>query len=212
MDDPLTAVITADVVNSTHFSPEETGSRLRKLISILSSDFEWVLKPEIYRGDSFQGVLRHPEDTLHLAILSRALMRAHEGGKSETDIRIAIGIGKVAEMTDRPGTSDGEAFRLSGRLADTMKQRKARIAVALPAPSRPLDAVLDLLETLVEKWTPSQSEVIAGLLRNETISQIAERVSVSQPAVSQRVAAAKWWAIEHLLTTFPEHLKLYSAV
>lgn len=203
------AVITADMVNSTNFSSEKTGAWLEKLLEELrnSPAFEWELKPEIYRGDSFQGILKTPEAALRAAILSRVITRSLAAG---VDLRVAIGIGSAELITDRPGTSDGEAFRLSGRLADQMRERKAKIAFALPKPAPSLDSMMDLLETLIEGWTMAQCEVIHALLQNETISQIAEKLSISQPAVSQRVSSAKWWAIESILTTYPAHLALYT--
>jgi hypothetical protein len=203
------AVITADIVNSTHFTREEVAQWLESLLRILHEhpSFDWALKPEVYRGDSFQGVLKNGSEAMKVAILARAAMRMHS---PKTDLRVAIGIGKTGALTDRPGTSDGEAFRLSGHLADNIRKQKARIGIALPSPSEPLSATLDLLETLIENWTTAQSEVIVALLQNNNVTQIAEKLSISQPAASQRVAASKWWAIENFLTTFPKHLSLYT--
>ena len=203
------AVITADMVNSTFFTREKTTEWLTEMIDLLRENpaFDWVLKPEIYRGDSFQGVLKNPNEAMYAAILARASMRTHA---KNTDLRVAIGIGKAEQLTDRAGTSDGEAFRLSGHLADNIRKQKARIGIALPTPSEPLHATLDLLETLIENWTTSQSEVIVALLLKKNINQISEQLGISQPAASQRVASSKWWAIENFLATFPKHLSLYT--
>jgi hypothetical protein len=206
----MVAVITADMVNSTRFTSEQTATWLDRLLAELRADptIEWALRPEVYRGDSFQGVLRKPGDALRLAILARAIIRSHT---IRTDLRIAIGIGRFDQLTDRPGTSDGEAFKLSGRLADQVRNRKAKIAFALTHPNPILDSTMDLLETLIDGWTAAQCEVIHGLLTHKNISQIAENLSVSQSAVSQRVASAKWWAIESILTTFPAHIDSHTS-
>ena len=203
------AVITADMVNSTQFSREESTAWLEELLAILHQNqvFKWALKPEIYRGDSFQAVLRNPDEAMRMAVLARACMRKHA---PNADMRVAIGIGHTEQLTDRPGTSDGEAFRLSGHLADTIRQQKARIGIALPRPSEPLSATLDLLETVIESWTVAQSQVIEALLLGKNVTQIAEMLSISQPAASQRVASAKWWAIDSFLATFPKQLSLYT--
>lgn len=203
------AVITADMVNSTQFSREESTAWLEELLAILHQNqvFKWALKPEIYRGDSFQAVLKNPDEAMRLAILARACMRKHA---PNADMRIAIGIGHTEQLTDRPGTSDGEAFRLSGHLADTIRQQKARIGIALPRPSEPLSATLDLLETLIESWTSAQSQVVEALLLGKNVTQIAEMLSISQSAASQRVASSKWWAIDSFLATFPKQLSLYT--
>lgn len=207
----MIAVLTADLVNSTHFDNEQTASWLTALCQKLGNDrsFDWKLKPEIYRGDSFQAALSQPEHSLRAAILARAWIRQRS---PKTDLRIAIGIGEAERITDRPGTSDGEAFRLSGRLADRMRGLQNRIAFAIPKESVTLDAQMALLEVLMEDRTTAQYEVIEGLLNGETISQMANRLSVSQPAISQRVSAAKWWAIESVLNSFPEHLALYKSL
>jgi hypothetical protein len=203
------AVITADMVNSTLYPREKTTEWLGEMIDLLREhqSFDWALKPEIYRGDSFQGVLKNYNEAMHVAILARASMRTHA---TNTDLRIAIGIGKTEQLTDRAGTSDGEAFRLSGHLADNIRKQKARIGIALPVSSEPLNATLDLLEALIENWTVSQSEVILALLQKKNITQIAQQLGISQPAASQRVAASKWWAIENFMATFPKHLSLYT--
>lgn len=208
----LFAVITADIVNSTRFRVEETGKWLQELISLLDKEFTWKLRPEVFRGDSFQGVLEYPEQALHVALLSRAFMRSKRVTSKETDVRIAIGIGSITELTDRPGTSDGEAFRLSGRLADEMKKNKSRIAVAFPVASSPMNSVMDLLETVVGEWTSPQAEVITGILQKESGVQLAERLKVSQSALSQRISASKWWAVSNFLETFPQHINLYTHV
>lgn len=203
------AVITADMANYTQFSREEAAQWLEEMLAILHQNpaFKWALKPEIYRGDSFQGVLKNVEESMRVAILTRACIRKHA---PYADMRIAIGIGKAEQLTDRPGTSDGEAFRLSGHLADRIRQQKARIGIALPKPSEPLNATLNLLETVIEDWTMAQSQVIEALLQGKNVTQIAELLSISQPAASQRVIASKWWAIESFLATFPKQLSLYT--
>ncbi|MCF0073079.1 hypothetical protein LZD49_21550 [Dyadobacter sp. CY261] len=203
------AVITADMVNYTQFSRDEATSWLEEMLAILHQNpvFKWALKPEIYRGDSFQAVLKNVEESMRVAILARACIRKHA---PNADMRIAIGIGKTEQLTDRPGTSDGEAFRLSGHLADKIRQQKARIGIALANPSEPLSATLNLLETVIEDWTLAQSQVVEAMLQGKNITQIAEMLSISQPAVSQRVIASKWWAIESFLANFPKQLSLYT--
>ncbi len=203
------AVITADMVNYTQFSREETAVWLEEMLTVLhqNQNFNWALRPEIYRGDSFQAVLKNTDEVMRVAILTRACIRKHA---PNADMRIAIGIGQTEQLTDRPGTSDGEAFRLSGHLADKIRQQKARIGIALPKPSEPLTATLDLLETVIESWTAAQSQVVEALLLGKNVTQIAEMLSISQPAASQRVASSKWWAIESFIATFPKQLLLYT--
>ncbi|PWJ58465.1 hypothetical protein CLV98_104325 [Dyadobacter jejuensis] len=199
------AVITADMVHSTQFSSEQTGSWLEELLTILGQlpQLDWALKPEIYRGDSFQGVLRKPHQAMHAALIGRAYMKARKAKQASLDLRVAIGIGPIDHLTDRPGSSDGEAFRLSGKLADEIKNHQARIGLATQ-PSQPLLQVIStLLEPIVESWTVGQSELVLELLQGHTITQIANKLGISQSAASQRARAASWWAIEDLLERLP---------
>ncbi|HEV7380707.1 MAG TPA: SatD family protein [Dyadobacter sp.] len=204
----MIAVVIADMVNSTKFPRTDVVLWLDELVGALGShpDFNWILAPEIYRGDSFQAVLQSPAEALKMAVMARALFRKYH---KNTDLRIAIGIGTGDAMTTRAGTSDGEAFRLSGHLADHIREQKARIAIALPLPSVALDATLNLLETIIEDWTPAQSEVIAAMMLQENMTEIADRLTISQSAVSQRLSAAKWWAIKSVVEAFPEQIDLY---
>lgn len=205
----LQAVFTADMVNYTQFPRDEAMRWIEEMIGLLHGhpSFKWTLAPEIYRGDSFQAVLRNADQAMWAAILARACMRTHS---PNADLRIAIGIGKTEQLTNRAGTSDGEAFRLSGHLADHIRKQKAKIGIALPVASESISASLDLLEALIDNWTMAQSEVVAALLQGKSITQIAEMLSISQPAASQRVISSKWWAIESFLANFPKHLSLYT--
>ncbi len=198
------AVITADLVNSTRFSSETTNEWLQKLSTLLQNDPElkWTLAPEIYRGDSFQAVLENPEKVMRAAIICRAFIKAQKKGTIETDIRLAIGIGSIETLTNRPGTSDGKAFRLSGQFADVIKNQNARIGIKLSEESKSIDLMMDLLETLIESWTANQSETVFHLMQHKSINQIAEELQISQSAASQRAKSAKWWAIEELLQGF----------
>ncbi|REA62709.1 hypothetical protein DSL64_07235 [Dyadobacter luteus] len=204
----MIAVVIADMVNSTRFPRPDVIRWLYDLVADLSlhPGFNWILPPEIYRGDSFQAVLQSPADALEMAILARALFRKNH---KNTDLRIAIGIGDGEEMTTRAGTSDGEAFRLSGHLADHIREHKARIGIALPVSSVVLDATLNLLEAIIEDWTVAQSEVVAAILRTGNVTEIAGQLSISQSAVSQRLSSAKWWAVKSVLEAFPEQIDLY---
>ncbi|WP_025762041.1 hypothetical protein [Dyadobacter tibetensis] len=202
------AVITADMVNSTRYPTEKTGIWLKELQRILQQDprLDWTILPEIYRGDSFQGVLSTPQQALLAAILGRVFLKMQQEGKVDLDLRVAIGIGTIEQLTNRAGTSDGTAFRLSGKLADNLKGRKSRIGIATQ-PIQPLwSPLLDLLEVLVQSWTRAQSEIIFGLLQNKTLTQMSEELGISQPAASQRAQAANWWALEGLLNQFPKLL------
>ena len=76
--------------------------------------------PEIFRGDSWQLLVSPSRYALRLACFIRAGLRS----RSLADTRIGIGLGDVEMHGDRPGQSDGIAFRLSGRALDGLKKER----------------------------------------------------------------------------------------
>lgn len=86
---------------------------------------------EMYRGDSFQVVVDNPELALSVAIALRAKLKASTPDKSEVwDARLSLGIGDVSFASGNILTSDGEAFRLSGRAFDNIG--KKRLCISTP--------------------------------------------------------------------------------
>ncbi|HRQ49863.1 MAG TPA: hypothetical protein PLR74_04960 [Agriterribacter sp.] len=120
---PVGAVITADIVNST-----VPGTAMgKKLVTQLSA----VLKDhvfEFYRGDSFQVYTRDPLAALKLSFRLRAVAKKLS---DIYDVRVSIGIGNVAARVRSLRTTNSEAFILSGRMFDQLKDtQRLRIGSA----------------------------------------------------------------------------------
>lgn len=69
----MVAVITADLINSTSY--EKTF--LKEVITVLKSEFNAISQEQdalftIFRGDSFQGIVKRPEDALQIALRLKA--------------------------------------------------------------------------------------------------------------------------------------------
>lgn len=136
------AVITGDIVKSSKYRDEPYRE---KLISVLKESFnstEKILPKVLYApfyifsGDSFQGVLTEPGLALNAAIIIRTAL--HFGFKLKQqryplDARIAVGIGKIDFLPDKPAEGDGDAFRLSGRNLNKIKGDQ-RLLVRTPWP------------------------------------------------------------------------------
>lgn len=92
------AVITGDLVGSSRFKIDK---QREEVLSNLKDSFKKIESPDIiaspfaiFRGDSFQGIISHPEEALKLAIILRAnLLSKFKGKKVRLDARIAIGLG-----------------------------------------------------------------------------------------------------------------------
>ncbi len=192
------AVITGDVVGSSKMKAEER----KKLLNVLKSSFarldeilgdEFIYFPfEIFRGDSFQGVLSKPELALKTAILIRAGIRngIKTRVKDAVDARIAIGIGTIDFLpTEKGGEGDGEAYRNSGLLLDDKKKSHQRIFIKTPWENinDELTTEFFLLDAIVSRWTNQQVEIVFEYFKGLTQEEMAEKFNISQPAVRKRL-------------------------
>lgn len=196
------AVITGDIIKSSNIKENERSHLLDELKSSLHKINERLIredKPpaEIYRGDSFQIVLRQPEQALLIGLILRAKLRSITASeKKETvnywDARISIGVGGIHYQADKIVESDGEAFQLSGRGLDEMRKKQSlSIGTIWPEVNEELEVACALAETIINRWTVSQAKVIYPyLLENKTQQELAQEFDITQGAVSQRLTEA----------------------
>ncbi|MDT0690073.1 hypothetical protein RM549_09780 [Salegentibacter sp. F188] len=213
----MIAVITADFVDSSHYSE----NLLSQVLAILKKEFQELtdfygeeVKFKIYRGDSFQGIIYAPELSLEIAlILKTAINVAHSKKKSrgkayakEADLKMAIGIGSYEFARESIAESNGQAFQFSGRSLDEMKKEPRTIVLKTPEDN--LNAEFNssflLLDTLMDKWSIASAEVIYHLLKGLKEQEIAETLNITQSAVNQRKKAAGWDAVSVLLQRYQE--------
>jgi hypothetical protein len=204
------AVITGDVVGFSKLGSRQRQALLRLLKKTFSElenieNKDFVRKFEIFRGDSFQGAVENPENSLVYALIIRMALRKYfpESNDKLWDARISIGIGKVDFLTDRVAEADGEAFRNSGRALDTMKD-PARLLITTPWQNvnDELEVLCVLLDVLINKWTFAQSEVVYEKLKHLTQDEIAAKLEISQAAVNLRLKAAGWTGVDKTLSRF----------
>lgn len=208
----MIAVISADLLSSSSYPAE----LLERAIHTLNREFKELQKLtdkssefEIYRGDSFQGIIYSPEESLLFALrIKTAINKLHlkdnessRAFKREADLRMAIGIGTYDFKRDSILESNGQAFQFSGRTLDEMKKdnRKLRLATSVDNINEEFNASFLLFDTLSDKWSTASAEVIYYLLKGFKETEIAAELGISQSAVNQRKKAAGWDAIEVLL-------------
>ena len=209
-DDRLYAVISGDIVESRRFM--EKGPALRDAIKGAGANcaeaFEGAVcgTPPIvvFAGDSWQMLINSPAPALRVALCMRTLIKSSER-LAKADTRLAIGIGTV-EFIDRDNLaeSQGEAFTLSGEALDLLRNDGLRIAVRLPQAGDDgpfdaqdtLDAMMTLLDAVCGEWTSRQSAIVAGALMGLDQMRIGDRLSITQPAVSQALRSAGWPSVE----------------
>ncbi len=212
----MIAVLTADLIDSSLYDEEV----LKLVLDTLTSEFkdittkygEKTVRLDIYRGDSFQGIIKDPEEALIIAMqIKAAINRIHlkKTKKSKTyskivDFKIAIGIGTQSLEREAIAESNGQAFQFSGRTLDEMKNenRKTRLKTEIEDINEEFDTSFFLLDTITDKWSTASAEVVYYLLRDLKEREVAAEINISQSAVNQRKKAAGWEAIALLLARY----------
>jgi hypothetical protein len=121
----IKGVITGDIVDST-LVPIEFRHIVIDIMNNVVVDFKPLVKVdyEIYRGDSFQVVVDDITHALEVAIAIRSALRSITiEGQDTLDARLSVGIGEISFLSDSILTSDGEAFRYSGREFDALGKK-----------------------------------------------------------------------------------------
>lgn len=209
------AVITGDIIGSSMI-----GAGRKRLLFSLKKTFKEIMHEfpevneepfEIFRGDSFQSVIKCPEKALLISILIRARLRSltlSESAKfieNKLDARIAIGVGKIDFKADKVIESDGEAFNFSGKLLDEIAKSEQNLKIKTPwqDTNGELEAECYFIDTIINKWTMEQAEAAyLKLLKNETQQVMAKKLKISQPAVRKRIISANLKSVEIFIKRF----------
>ena len=201
----LSAVVTADIVNSTKLSKIQ----YKKLIKSL----EGILQPyqhEFFRGDSFQAFVKSPNEALRVLLQARtAAMKLSES--FACDIRASIGIGHAKLPVKSFQTASGDVFILSGRAFDEMEKEERLIIVCNEknkAVNSGLKVISQFIDYLFQRLTFKQAAVVYELLMERTQVDTAKRLKKSQATVHKHIQAAGWPEIEKLLTEYKNLIAL----
>lgn len=135
-------------------------------------------------GDEVQGVLDHAGEAVHLAVMLAA----------SGDWSVGLGFGTVEEpLPEETRAGRGAAFEYAREAVERAKRASGSIAVAGSGhEAERLEAELQLTASIVAKRRATSWE--AGLLIDKglTQSQVAEKLGISQQAVSMRLASSLW--------------------
>lgn len=209
------ATLSADIVKSTSFSANDT-LRLRKYLQSFiddprfNTDGSWG---RVVRGDGMEFVEVHPNTILRHALLLKCYVKFFEPEDS-TDkefkrygIRIAISIGELRINDKKLGIIDGEAIYQSGRGLTELSESKSETLLFASNNSSlsSLEIICSLIDTIINKATARQCEVLYYKLLNYNESKIAETIGIGQSAVNQHAAAASWSSISKAVTYFENY-------
>jgi hypothetical protein len=204
----LYAVITGDIVGSKKL-PDAARRKLHAILvegaRMLCETFPDALSapPDVYRGDAWQVVVADPHRSLRIGLFYRAHIKSAMENL-RTDTRMAIAVGSIDFIPgDRASAGDGQAYRLSGKLMESLG-RPYRMAFTFggretSALVGALQVVVQLVDVLAAGWSVKQARAVTGALLGWTQEKIASAcwpAPISQQAVAQHLDRAGWHAIE----------------
>jgi len=179
----IKGVITGDIINSSEIDIKWRQSvidSIYKVIPDLSSVSS--ISIEMFRGDSFQAVVEDAEQVLSAAIAIRTSLKASTPENEKMwDARVSIGIGDIAFESNKIGTSDGEAFRLSGRAFDNI----AKSRLVLVSPWTDFNESINLntrfADDLITSLTSKQAKVVyKSILAPKKQKDMAEELGMTR--------------------------------
>lgn len=205
------AILTGDIVDSTKMVAEERNSMLRMLQSLpelLSTLTKIDL--EIFRGDSFQIRVWNPVDSLTAALAIRAHIRSYKFAEynRQWDARLSIGIGTVEYENGTLATSDGEAYRMSGRGLDSIG--KCRLIVETPwdEVNKELRVSTAFADDIMSRWTQSQSRVMfQSLITDISHAEIGCMLGITRQMVDKALRSGKEELMNLYINRFEELIK-----
>jgi hypothetical protein len=191
-------IITGDIVNSTEIL--KSGHR-DELLGVLKNTVNEVnsvyqsddVKMEIYRGDSFQIVVKNFSETLKIALIMRTALIANSKDNIRWDARIGIGVGKGEYITTSIVESDGEAFHKSGQAFDSL-DKNSRMVIQTPDNdfNNELSVSTAFADDIITNWTKTQAKIIYLFLINSLIQKdLAEMTGKSPQVISKLFSASK---------------------
>ena len=189
----IIAVLTGDLVDSSALDPEQLGEVTSAIqagaerAAVVTGRADLLIGAvDVFRGDSWQLAVRHPECALMVAICCRLATRARRpnAGQGGFDSRIAIAVGRATSVDpERISRSSGPVFEASGELLDSLSHSALRVrdlTAGLPASSSTcsigssLPVVAHLTGELLGIVSPRQAEAVLAWLGSgdQTLDQL----------------------------------------
>ncbi|PRP66764.1 SatD family protein [Nonlabens agnitus] len=198
----MKVVIAGDIINSQQNDPETFIKALKDILSEYSSDGLF----QIYRGDSFQALLKRPELGMFVALQLKSALKRSNG----LDVRIAIGLGDVNVIQNDIAISKGSALIRSGQLLDSLKHKNQNLMVRSDHKlDYYMNNMLKMALLFMDNWTENAAEVIFEFLHNPHINQeeLGLKLGIQQATVSRRLDRANWKETGIVSGLFREYYK-----
>ncbi|QJR82382.1 hypothetical protein CA267_017305 [Alteromonas pelagimontana] len=207
MEKNAIGVLTGDIVNSQKIPPEH----YEKLLYALNSTFSQLekrcsIKFDIFRGDSFQIIFDNPSEAIEGAIILRLALKTSEPAFS---VRQSIGIGKAMLLRHDVKSSTGEAFVLSGKGLDSMKNAY----LTINSNDKLLQNKLTLLTKFVDAHllglTTIQAETLLCYITsaNQSHEAVAKKLKKTRSNTTKLLLASRYQLIDEYCDYFKESVK-----
>lgn len=188
------AVITGDIVNSTDISGNNWVDQMQDVLKLEGTEErDWT----IFGGDSFQMRISDPSVSIWKAIF----LYAELYGKYGIQLRQSIGIGDMEYDSGKLATSNGSAFRYSGRGLKNIG--KYRIMVVSGSGDFDLltRTMLSLAEKIMEGWTSRMAYIFYTKMNHpeKTQKELARILDVRQSVISESLTRSGYREIESML-------------
>jgi hypothetical protein len=198
----MEVVLAGDIIGSQKNQPKTYLKTIEQVLKRYSSPNRFL----IYRGDSFQAWMDHPEQALHCAIeLKAALKRT-----ALLDVRIAIGLGSVTMIDNNIAKSTGTALTKSGELLDILKSKEQEVMIDS---GRHLDVYMNSLLKMallfMNEWTENAAATVYEMFKTPYITQaeLGKKLGVQQATASRRLNRAHWQETQEVLNVFKQYYK-----
>ncbi|MCX6569630.1 MAG: hypothetical protein NT147_11375, partial [Candidatus Aminicenantes bacterium] len=160
----------------------------------------------------FQCALSDPKYSLWTAVFIRTELIKLRTNDIRVDVRLGLGLGSASSWNEHNiSSSDGEAFRLSGKALDSLKSgkekyRRLRVLSPWPDQNALLSVLAVFLDAVMQRWTPEQAEAISLFLRDKNQDETSKMLDVKQPAVQRRLQTAGHFAVKEALELFSQSM------
>ena len=200
----MIAIITGDIINSREIDPKLW---LKVLKDCLKSFGKEPVSWEIFRGDSFQLQIDHPEKAFMAAIYIKACIKTIK----RLDVRMAIGIGSELHPADKITEANGEAYIYSGNRFESLKKEKQTLAIQTPDEEldKELNLYLKLILLVLNDWSISSAGLVKTIIENDKLSQqeIGTLLGIKQSSVSERYSRAAYAEILEINEQYSNKIK-----
>lgn len=189
-------VITADQIDSRH-DRDRAGELITMLVRVFGDSF--VLPPDQTAGDEIQLLL---DDAAAAVEVTLAIHRTEHW-------TVGLGVGTVRRpLAASTRQSAGDGFIAARDAVSRAKKSDARFALTAQRspsaesgmlPADEVEAIFSLLLLMRQRRSPEGWEAIDLLQAGLTQADVAVRLGISTPAVSQRIKSAMWRVEEPVL-------------